>query len=160
MRLEEARKHARRLLGGEGADTIDDDSAFLDVARRGREDREGALGRARHVLRAQPPAGVGIAAQRAEPGAGGIDQDALVEGAPLQVEALRDVALERTQILQPQPARRVVDQRDARAVELERDHLAARADLFGDLNCLGAGRGAAVDHGLAGLGAEQERNQL
>ena len=160
MRLEEERDHAGRLLGSEGADTIDEDSAFLDVARRRGEDAQRARRGARDLVGAQAPARVGVAAQGAQARARRVDQDAAEERAALQVEALRDVALERAQVREAEPARGLVDQRDARAVQLERDHLAARADLLGELDRLRAGRGAAVDHGVVRLGAEQERHEL
>ena len=46
-------------------------------------------------------------------------------------------------ILQTQPLRALVDQRHARAVLLERDHLSARTDELRELDRFGAGRGAA-----------------
>ncbi len=71
--------HVVVLLGTERAGTVDERSARPQAPRRRSEDRSLHLGELRDRVGLNAPARVGIAAQRAESGAGRVDEDA-VEG--------------------------------------------------------------------------------
>ena len=120
--------------------------------------RELGRGQRRQLVFAAPPADVGIAAQRAEPGAGRVHQHAVEHGGERQ--RLEQVGLHDADIGGAARAHRAPQQIDAPIADVAGHQQAAAVHERGERRGLAAGRRAGVEHARQRPIAGQQRHQL
>ena len=158
----EALDHGLVLFGRDRAGRVDEASSGPQDGRGGFEQRALDLRELGEVFGAHAPARIGIAAQRAESRAGGIDEDAVEGAAVLQQigEGFRGVALEDGDAAELEPAQPAPDETQPSLVAIEGEDVSLTGESFGDRRGLGTGRGADVEDALAGLGIEPVHDEL
>ena len=110
----------------------------------------------------EPPAGIGVAGQGAEAGAGGIQQDAVELAQQLRL-AFREgggIATGGANAVEAQPLGIAIHPPQAGFGAIERHHLPLVVDQLRQVGALAAGGGAGVEDALTGLGIQQRRDAL
>ncbi len=161
MRREEAGDDGFILLGQDAAGGVHQTPARLHQARGALENVVLLAGELRHALRRLPPLQVGVAPQRAEAAAGGVDQHAVeLAGEALDADVVLVGDRHRVHVGESRPCHAGLQPRQPPVGNIEGIEPAGRAHQGAEQQRLAAGAGAEIRRHLAAPGRQQVAEQL